>query len=120
MSFEQQADLLKAFDRARKSPVFVASLYAAWEKAFGEPVTAALSAEPDALISLGLCRRPRDDRWLEDIEAIADACRLDAGAVASLLRQALAAERMAGAPPVSQTVDGRLLAARDRDEDNDS
>src|SRR5262249_3750307 len=120
MSFEQQADLLKAFDRARKSPVFVASLYAAWEKAFGGPITSALSAEPDAVISLGLCRRPRDDRWLDDIETIAGAGRVDAGAVASLLRQALAAERMAAAPPVSQIVDGRLLAARDRDEDKSS
>jgi hypothetical protein len=120
MTFEQQPDLLKALDRARRSPAFVASLYAPWEKAFGGTVAKALSAGPDAVASLGLCLRPRDDRWSEDIAEIADACHLDVGDLAALLRQALAVERMAGAPRVSQIVDGRLLAARDRDEEKNS
>jgi hypothetical protein len=117
MSFEDQPDLSKALNRARRSATFVASLYSLWEKAFGRTVAEALSAPPETVVFLGLCRRPREDRWSEDVEEIASECRLDAGAVGAMLRQAQAAERMAGAPPVGQAVDGRLLAARDRDGD---
>jgi hypothetical protein len=120
MVFEHQPDLTLALERARRSATFIASLYSPWEKAFGGTVADALASAPESLISLGLCRRPREDRWYEDVEEIAAACRLDAGALASLLRQALAAELMAGAAPVGHVVDGRLLAARDRDEDEQS
>lgn len=120
MVSEPQPDLTQALDRARRSAAFIASLYLHWERAFGGTVAGALSSSPESLISLGLCRRPREDRWSEDVEQIAEACRLDVGALASLLRQALAAELMAGAAPVGHAIDGRLLAARDRDEDDQS
>jgi hypothetical protein len=63
-----------------------------------------------------LCQRPRDESWLQDVEDIARVCGIDAGALAILLRQAVAAERLAAAPPADSVTDGRLLAARDRDE----
>lgn len=117
MSFEPQVDLSKALNRARQSAVLIASLFGTWEKVFGGTIADALSAGPEAVSALGLCRRPREDRWADDIAEIAAACRLDEGRVAAVMRQALVAEHLAAAPPVGNVVDGRLLAARDREDD---
>jgi hypothetical protein len=44
---------------------------------------------------------------------------LEPGKLGALLRQALVAERLSASPPLGDIVDGRLLAARDRDEDKE-
>jgi hypothetical protein len=44
---------------------------------------------------------------------------LEPGKLGAMLRQALVAERLAASPPLGDIVDGRLLAARDRDEDKE-
>jgi hypothetical protein len=117
MSFDPHQDLSRAAERLRRSPAFIASLFGPWEKAFDATIAASLGADGTKIVSLGLCLRPREDHWAEDIEEIARACGLESGKLAALLRQALAAERLAASPPVGEIVDGRLLAARDRDGD---
>ncbi len=119
MNSDQQQHLSRAAERSRRSPAFVASLFGQWEKAFETTVAASLGADDVKVVSLGLCLRPREDHWAEDIEEIARACGLESGKLAALLRQALAAERLAASPPLGDVVDGRLLAARDRDEDKE-
>jgi hypothetical protein len=117
MSFEQKTSLSRAAERVRHSPPFVGSLFDAWENTFGTSIVGALDASPESVNALALCTKPRDDRWGEDIAEIAAACSLDEGRLATFLRQALAVERLKSAAPVGAAVDGRLLAARDRNED---
>ena len=119
MSFRAQDNLSRAAERVRQSPRFVASLFDAWESAFGGSIAAALDAQSNNLDALAVCLRPRDDHWSKDVAEIALACCLDETRLASLLRQALAVEVLASAPPVGDVVDGRLLAARDRGEGED-
>jgi hypothetical protein len=105
--------------RVQRSPAFVASLYQGWERAFENSVRAALDASEEAVASLGLCLRPRNENWAADVSEIANACGLDVGRLAAFLRQAFAVEAFAGAPPAGDVVDGRLLAARDRGQEDD-
>jgi hypothetical protein len=119
MSFDPHQNLSRAAERLRRSPAFIASLFGPWEKAFDETIVASLGADGAKIVTLGLCLRPREDHWVEDIEEIARACGLKSGKLAAFLRQALAAERLAASPRVSEIVDGRLLAARDRDGDSE-
>jgi hypothetical protein len=118
MSFEPKISLSRAAKRVRHSPLFIGSLFDAWENTFGISVADALDASPQSVHALALCTRPRDDRWAEDIAEIAGACSLDEGRLAAFLRQALAVALLQTAAPVDEALDGRLLAARDRDEDD--
>jgi hypothetical protein len=118
MSFEPKTSLSRAAERVRHSPLFVGSLFDSWENAFGSSIAGALDASPESVDALALCTRPRDDRWAEDIAEIARACSLDEGRLAALMRQALAVALLRTAAPVDEALDGRLLAARDRDEDD--
>jgi hypothetical protein len=113
---QDQSELQRAYSRARSSATFTASLVAAWERAFGGTFAGALGAGDEAIIALGLCLRPRDDHWVADIEEIAAETDLDPAKLGSLLRQASVAEKLANSPPISNVVDGRLLAARDRED----
>jgi hypothetical protein len=120
MSFDPKerhaASLDRAYVRARTSPAFIASLIAVWERAFSNDAIEAIGADLSRLPSLGLCLRPREDHWAEDIGEIAQECGLEPARLAAFLRQALVAERLASSPPAREVVDGRLLAARDRDD----
>src|SRR5258707_993743 len=118
MSYELKTGLSRAAERVRRSSLFVGSLFDAWESALNTTVGAALDASPESVDSLALCTRPREDCWADDIAEIARACSLDEGRLAAVLRQALAVERLKSAAPVGEAIDGRLLAARDRDEDD--
>jgi hypothetical protein len=119
MKSDQQQGLSRAAERSRRSPAFVASLFERWEKAFETTVAASLGVDSAQINSLGLCLRPREDHWAQDIDEIASACGLEPGKLGAMLRQALVAERLAASPPLGDVVDGRLLAARDRDEDKE-
>jgi hypothetical protein len=119
MRSDQKQDLSRAAERSRRSPALVASLFERWETTFETTVAAGLDADNAKVNSLGLCLRPREDHWVQDIDEIAGACGLEPGKLGALLRQALVAERLSASPPLGDIVDGRLLAARDRDEDKE-
>lgn len=111
---------LGAYRHAARSPGHVASLIVAWQRAFGdEPPAVALGCPEDVILELGLCLRPRDERWLDDVSEIAQALRIDPDRLAAFLRRCAVVERLAAAPPLDEHVDGRLLAARDRGEDDE-
>jgi hypothetical protein len=114
-SNETRENMKAALGRVGGKPGFIGSLFVTWENAFGPSVSRALNCGDDMVVTLGLCLRPRAEAWERDVDEIAVACGIDASRLASFLRQALAVERLAGAPPVSEAVDGRLLAARDRE-----
>jgi hypothetical protein len=115
-SNETKGNMKAALARIADKPSFIGSLFPAWETAFGADASRGLASDEDAVVALGLCLRPRLETWQKDIDEIAVACGIDAGRLANFLRQAITVERLAAAPPVGETVDGRLLAARDRDD----
>lgn len=120
MSYPDPANLLsRAVRRAAVGPApLVASLIAVWRKAFPEQtLEQALAGSNETIEELALCRRPRDEHWIEDVTEIAKALTLNADHLASFLRAAEAVERFSIAHPAETSQQGRLLAARDRDED---
>lgn len=120
MSFDPGHDQLdRAYRRARNSPKLIASLIAAWEKAFDGDVAATVGTDHGHIVTLGLCLRPREDSWVADVGELAAENGIDAATLATFLRQAFVAERLAGSPAVSDIIDGRLLAARDRSDEAD-
>ncbi len=97
----------------------VAGLVAAWRTAFPEESPEVeLACEPTAISEISLCLRPRSEQWFEDVSEIAAATGVDPDRLAAFLRAAEAVERFADAHPAGQELSARLLAARDRDEDD--
>lgn len=117
MSSEERPDLTRAARLAARSPRLIASLLPPWENAFGGSVADHLGADAHRVASLALCLRPKADTFAADVAEIAAACGVDENRLAALLRQAVSIEALAAAPPVGDLVDGRLMAARDRTED---
>lgn len=117
MSSEDRFDAIRASRIAARSPKLIASLVPGWERVFGGSVAAHLGADERSVARLSLCALPQPDRFGADVGEIAAACGIDEGRLASFLRQAASVERMGSAAPVGGVVDGRLMAARDRDED---
>jgi hypothetical protein len=115
-SNETRRSLRAAVGRVSGEHGFVSSLFPAWETAFGAKVEHGLASDEEAVVSLGLCLRPRAEAWEHDVGEIAAACGIDAGRLGNFLRQAFAVERLAAAPQVGEVVDGRLLAARDHED----
>lgn len=111
--------LARAVRRAAVGPApLVASLIEIWRKAFPEqPLEQTLASSNETIAELALCRRPRDAHWIEDATEIAKALTLDTDGLISFLRAAEAVERFYIAHPAETSQQGRLLAARDRDED---
>lgn len=72
-----------------------------------------LGVEPETLNRLALCRRPRPDRFGEDVHAIAARFGADVLRLASVIRQADALTTLADLPTPDV---GVLAAARDRDD----
>lgn len=111
--------LARAARRAARGPApLVAGLVEAWRLAFpGEDPATALSCTSRTLTELSLCLRPRDGHWVEDATEVADAAGVDADRLISFLRAAETVERLRIAHPAGAADPGRLLAARDHDED---
>ena len=110
--------LARAVRRAAVGPApLIAGLIEVWRKAFPEqPLDQALIASNEKIAELALCRRPRDEHWIEDVVEIAKTLILDTDHLISFLRAAEAVERFSIAHPSETSEQGRLLAARDRDE----
>ncbi|MET4149074.1 MULTISPECIES: hypothetical protein [unclassified Bradyrhizobium] len=104
---------------AARSSKLIASVFAPWERAFGQTAAEHLGADGRSIAKLALCLRPDPDNWAADVAEVAAACGIDEGRLSAFLRQAASVERMASAPPVEDIVDGRLMAARDRNEDDE-
>jgi hypothetical protein len=105
--------------RAAVGPApLVAVLIKAWRSGFpdADPVEA-LACSPRTLSELALCRRARPDSWVEDVSEIAGNLGLDLDRLVAFLRAAEAVERFHGAHPADASQAGRLLAARDHDEE---
>jgi hypothetical protein len=118
-SNDTSADMTAILARVGDKRDFIGSLFGGWRAAFRSEVTEALGISPEFATALGLCLRPRPDEWERDVAEIAGACGCDSAKLANFLRQALAVERLAEAPQVGDVVDGRLLAARDRGNEDD-
>lgn len=120
MNFDNRPDFLaRAARRAVRGPAaLVAGLIEAWRRAFPEaPLEEALACSGSTLNELALCRRPREDNWIKDATEIADELSVDQDRLIAFLRAAEAVERFGNAHPADASLEGRLLAARDRDED---
>lgn len=102
---------------ARGPAPLVAGLVEAWRRAFpDEDPAAALRCSPRTISELSLCLRPREERWIDDSVEIAGSVGIEPDRLISFLRAAEAIERFGNAHPADDTLVGRLLAARDRDE----
>lgn len=112
--------LRNAYAKAERTPEFVASSILAWKKAFETSPSDALGADDLTIVNLGLCTRPRRDRWIHDVNEIAEAVGIDGDRLVTFLRAADAVERFGDVPHAEGRQDGRLMAARDRDEDDDN
>jgi hypothetical protein len=117
MKSSGQIDLAGAALAAGRSPKLIGGLFPAWETAFAATVTEFLSADQRGVTSLALCMRPKAEAFAADVAEIAAACRIDEARLAAWLRQAMSVEALAVAPPAGKVVDGKLMAARDRTED---
>src|SRR5262245_24874556 len=111
--------LARAARRAARGPApLVASLIEAWRKAFpNQSPEGSLACSAQTVGELALCRRPRDEQWEEDATEIAGALTLDVDQLIAFLRTAEAVQQFGDAHPAEAFQVGRLLAARDRDEE---
>jgi hypothetical protein len=116
MSSRDDQDLIRAARRATGSVRFIASLLPAWQRAFDQRPEQFLGVDEARISFLSLCTRPSQERWEGDVASLASACGIDEHSLSAFLRQALTVERLAAAPAVEDIVDGRLLAARDRED----
>jgi hypothetical protein len=121
MSFSADEEMLTRAARraAKSSTVLLASLLEEWSRAFGADAGEALGLDRRRVDELALCRRPRADHWLTDVGLLAGEFGVARESLISLLRAAEAAESFRYAHPEGTDVSGRLLAARDRDEEDD-
>jgi len=121
MSFNSDDEMLtRAVRRAAKSSaVLLASLLGEWSRAFGADAGEALGLDRNRSEGLALCRRPRPDHWLADARHLAAEFDIEPARLISLLRAAEAAESLRYAHPEESDRSSRLLAARDREEDED-
>jgi hypothetical protein len=114
------AAVARAIHRAEShSAILVAGLAAAWRLAFtDERLEDALGCSAADIAELSLCLRPRLETWAADVDEIATAVGIDPLRLESFFRKAEVAERLAFSHPVDDGADGRLLAARDRDQNS--
>ncbi len=116
---DSDPDALRAAARSvAKVPFLVASLIERWRSAFTSSPIDALNCTDVQLAYLALCRRPRHDFWMQDVTELAEGASLSPESLAQFVRAAEAAERFSDAHPVDSETDGRLMAARDRDEED--
>jgi hypothetical protein len=73
-----------------------------------------LGTDPSRLQWLGLCQRPRPDRFAADVAALSARFSVDPSRLAAAIRQVDALSALAHAPAQER---GMLAAARDREDD---
>ncbi|MBR0896813.1 hypothetical protein JQ616_17775 [Bradyrhizobium tropiciagri] len=111
--------LARAAQRAARGPApLIAPLVEVWRKVFEGDPAKTLDVADRTLFEIALCRRPRADRWKEDAAEIASEFGIEPKRFVSFLRAAEAAEKLNSAHPADDLQDGKLLAARDRDEED--
>jgi hypothetical protein len=108
--------LLRRTTRAAEGfPIFLAAVFARYraaERIDDGELARRLAIDPQQLDALALCRRPRPDRFAQDVTAIATRFGADAGALAAIVRQVDALGAFVGASSANQVV-----AARDADDE---
>ncbi len=120
MSSDDPTDYLsRAARRAVQGPApLIAGLIETWRRAFPDrDPEEVLACSAPTLTEFALCRRPRTEHWLKDAMEIAEALALNLDRVIVFLRTAEAVEGFGDAHPLDASQEGRLLAARDRDEE---
>jgi hypothetical protein len=103
--------------RVQSDELFLASALENYRKSEGldrDGLAAALGCPPRMLGPVGLCRRPREERFFADIEHIADRFALDADALAEMVRRANSLTALRREEHVADN--GSLMAARDRED----
>jgi hypothetical protein len=121
MNFDDDIDALLAHaaGRAASGPApLIASLIEDWSRGFERDPAEALGVRQRILSEMALCRRPRAESWLADASEIAADVGIETGQLVAFLRAAETVERLRSSPSAEDGQTGRLLAARDRDEDD--
>jgi hypothetical protein len=113
-------DLKRAAKRVgARTDLLVASLIRAWERQSSpDALASALGCSDRVVVELALCLRPRAEHWIADTTEIAHATGIALVKLEAFLRKAEVIERLSMAHPIDDSIDGRLLAARDRDEED--
>ena len=109
--------LRRAAATAAVRPAFLGWALARFRQAEGlddAGLTRWLGTDLGSLEWLGLCRRPRPDRFAADIAALSTRYGVDPSRLAAVIRQVDALSALAHAPAHE---DGVLAAARDREDD---
>ena len=83
----------------------------------GYELAAELNCDAETVQWLFLCRSPSGERFAEDVERIASRFSLDTTRLAGLVRRADAVTALAASEPAAS--ESILLAARDREDNND-
>jgi hypothetical protein len=110
--------LAKAARRAAHGPApLIAPLVEAWRIVFEGDPAKTLDVAERTLFEIALCRRPRAERWPEDAAEIAGEFGVELNRFVSFLKAAEAAEKLRSAHSADAVQDGKLMAARDRDEE---
>jgi hypothetical protein len=113
-----EALLARAALRAARGPApLMAPLVEAWRRMFEKNPAEALGIADRTLVQIALCQRPRAERWNEDASEIAAEFAIEPARLVSFLKAAESAELLASAHLADTGQAGRLLAARDRDEE---
>jgi hypothetical protein len=119
MKFNGNTDaiLARIAHRAANGPApLIAGLIEDWRRGFELDPAGHLGVGGRVVSELALCRRPRADSWPDDVREIANDLAIDSDRLMAFLRAAETIERLGSAPPADDEQEGRLLAARDRDE----
>jgi hypothetical protein len=112
------AQLARAARRAERGSELVAGLVAVWRHAFpDDSLEDVLGTSTRSVTELSLCLRPRSDNWTLDVQEIAQAIGIEPVRLEAVLRKAELAERLSVAHAADDPGEGRLMAARDRDEE---
>lgn len=112
-------DLERIVERASThSGLLLASLLRFWGRRFPQPqVSELLGCTEEAVLRLAICKRPREESWVSDVQEIAQVISIDRNRLEDFLRRASVVEKLALSNPAHDTTAGRLLAARDRDQE---
>lgn len=110
--------LARAAHRAAyAAPDLIAPLINSWRTAFEEDPAVQLDTSNRTVSELALCRRPRPSMWLIDVKEISTDLGIKLPLLVSFLRAAEAVERFGDAHATADDHDGRLMAARDVEDD---
>lgn len=113
-----RGDLARVAQRAARRDIFIAWLLRAWSRAWpGASASEELQCSEQRVVDLALCLRPRAEHWEADIAEIAGACDIEQRRLDAFLKKLVIAERLALAHDNGAEAEGRLLAARDRDDE---